>query len=263
MDLLTFEDVKITYQNKKEAVSGVTFSVPEKSIVSIVGESGSGKSTLIRAAIGLLPPGGRVTEGKILFDEKEIGTLSHEEMRKMRGCEMAMIFQDAGAFLNPRVKIGKQYLETLSAHMNISRKEQEKIAKDMLLKLKLSDPDRIMKSYPFQLSGGMRQRVAIAMAMSMQPKLLLADEPTSALDVTVQAQVVQEILNLRQEYGTSVVMVTHNMGVASRISDYIAVMKSGHLMEFGPRDQVIMHPQSDYTKMLLSVVPELEGMKHE
>lgn len=130
---------------------------------------------------------------------------------------------------------------------------------EMLSRLKLSDPERIMRSYPFQLSGGMQQRVAIAMAMSMNPKLLLADEPTSALDVTIQAQVVQEMLNMRDELGTGIIIVTHNMGVASRIADYIAVMRHGKLVEFGTREQVIDHPQHEYTKNLLAVVPELEA----
>ena len=144
--------------------------------------------------------------------------------------------------------------------MDISNEEAFETAKKELLKLKLPDPDRIMRCYGFQLSGGMRQRVAIAMAMTMNPKLLLADEPTSALDVTIQAQVVQEMLDLRDVRGTAIIIVTHNMGVASRMSDYIAVMKNGELMEFGKRDEVIDRPKNDYTKKLLSVVPELEAV---
>ncbi len=257
-NVLEFDDLCINYQKSKKAVRHVSFAVPEGKIVAVVGESGSGKSTIIRAAIQLLPPGGAITGGTIRFCGKEIENLSQEEMRKIRGEEMVMIFQDAGSYLNPRRKIGSQYLETLAAHLSVSKEEAKQMAQEMLSRLKLPDPERIMKSYPFQLSGGMRQRVAIAMAMSMHPKLLLADEPTSALDVTIQAQVVQEMLNLRDEMGTAIVIVTHNMGVASRMADYIAVMQHGELMEFGTREQVIHHPQSDYAKHLLSVVPELE-----
>ena len=261
MNILEFDDVHISYGDGKEAVKGVSFFVPKGKIVAIVGESGSGKSTIIRAAIDLLPGNGSVTKGNIFFLGKNLNQLSEKEKRTKRGSEMAMIFQDAGSFLNPRVKIGKQYLETLNAHLEkgISKKEKEEIAIETLKKLKLSDAQRIMKSYPFQLSGGQRQRVAIAMAISMKPKLLLADEPTSALDVTIQAQVVKELLSLREELDTSVLLVTHNMGVASRSADYIAVMKSGELMEFGTRDRIIFHPENQYTKALLDAVPKLES----
>ncbi len=258
MSILQIKNLSINYQNKP-AVKSVSFDVPKKSIVTIVGESGSGKSTIVKAAMGILPSDAEITDGEIIFEGKPINGFSKEEMQKVRGVDMTMIFQDAGAFLNPRMKIGSQYLEMLRVHnRKLSNNEAEDIAKKMLLKLKLADPHRIMKSYPFQLSGGMKQRVAIAMAISMNPRLLYADEPTSSLDVTVQAQVVQELLNLRDELGTSIVLVTHNMGVASRISDYIAVMYKGELVEFGTRDQIIELPKSDYTKMLLSVVPELK-----
>ncbi len=258
MNILEIKDVSISYSNK-EAVHSVSFAVPEHSVVTIVGESGSGKSTIIKAAMGLLSSDGQITGGEILFDGKNVNKVHEEEFRSIRGKEMAMIFQDAGAFLNPRMKIGTQYIETLRVHnKGMSKQEAAELAEKMLLKLKLADPRRIMRSYPFQLSGGQKQRVAIAMAISMNPKLLFADEPTSALDVTVQAQVVKELMNLRDELGTSVLMVTHNMGVASRISDYIVVMYKGNLVDFGPRDQVIYSPKSEYTRKLLSVVPELK-----
>lgn len=256
-NVLEIKNLSIAY-NDKQAVNSVSFDVPENKIIAIVGESGSGKSTVIKAVIGLLSGGGQVTGGNIIFCGEDMGQLSNEQMRKIRGHKMAMIFQDAGAYLNPRLKIGTQYIEMLLAHQSISKAEAKEIAKAMMGKLKLSDPERIMNSYAFELSGGMKQRVAIAMAISMKPHLLLADEPTSALDVTVQAQVVQEMMKLRDELGTSIVIVTHNMGVASRMADYIAVMCKGELMEFGTRNQIIESPQSDYTKMLLSVVPELE-----
>ena len=185
--------------------------------------------------------------------------LSEDELRRMRGNQISMVFQDTGSYLNPRIKIGKQYLELLKIHMeDYSKDKAYDLAVNMLSKMKLPDPKNVMKSYPFQLSGGMLQRVAIAMAISMKPRLLLADEPTSALDVTIQAQVVKEMIELCKSTGTTIVIVTHNMGVASAMADYIAVMQKGVLKEFGIRDQIIENPQNDYTKNLLSVVPELE-----
>lgn len=259
MNVLELKDVSIIYQNIKEAVKHVSFAVPEGKIVAIVGESGSGKSTLIRAAIGLLPPGGELASGQIFFDEKDMASMSAEELRHVRGEGIAMIFQNAGDYLNPRRKVCDQYVETLRCHQKMTKKQGYEIAKKMLATLKLPDTKHVMNAYPFQLSGGMKQRVAIAMAMSMQPKLLLADEPTSALDVTVQAQVVKQMMDLRDTTGMAIVIVTHNMGVASKMADYIAVMQNGELKEFGTREQVIYHPENDYTKKLLTVVPKLQG----
>ena len=259
MNVLELRDVSIIYQNTKEAVKHVSFTVPEGKIVAIVGESGSGKSTLIRAAIGLLPAGGELASGQILFGEKDMAAMTAEELRHVRGEGMAMIFQNAGDYLNPRRKVCDQYVETLRCHQKKKKKQGYEIAKKMLATLKLPDTKHVMNAYPFQLSGGMKQRVAIAMAMSMNPKLLLADEPTSALDVTVQAQVVKQMMDLRDKMGTAIVIVTHNMGVASKMADYIAVMQNGELKEFGTREQVIYHPENDYTKKLLTVVPKLQG----
>ena len=230
----------------------------EKSILAVVGESGSGKSTILRAVMGLLPPGGKVTGGAIRFDGQDMGNFTPEQLRRLRGRDIAMVFQNAGEYLNPRRKVGAQYLETLGCHLDIPRAEQKKLALDMLAALKLTDGERVMNSNPFQLSGGMKQRAAMAMAMSLTPRLLLADEPTSALDVTVQAQVVQEMLQLRENLGTAMVIVTHNMGVASRMADYIVVMREGRIKELGTRDQVILTPKSDYTKELLSAAPALK-----
>ena len=259
MNVLELMDVSIIYQNTKEAVKHVSFAVPEGKIVAIVGESGSGKSTLIRAAIGLLPAGGELASGQILFGEKDMAAMTEEELRHVRGEGMAMIFQNAGDYLNPRRKVCDQYVETLRCHQSRTKKQGYEIAKKMLATWKLPDTKHVMNAYPFQLSGGMKQRVAIAMAMSMHPKLLLADEPTSALDVTVQAQVVKQMMDLRDKMGTAIVIVTHNMGVASKMADYIAVMQNGELKEFGTREQVIYHPENDYTKKLLTVVPKLQG----
>lgn len=258
MNVLEFQDVHITYR-QKEAVGGVSLQVPENAIVALVGESGSGKSTLLRAAAGLLSADGSVSSGTVFFQGRSLAEYSEAQLRSIRGREMAMIFQNAGSYLNPRRRIGGQYLEMLRSHLPLSKEEAEKQAKETLRRLKLSDTERIWKSYPFQLSGGMQQRVAIAMAICMRPRLLLADEPTSALDVTVQAQVVQELLKLKAEMKTSILLITHNMGVASKMADYIAVMREGKIVETGRRDQIIFHPEHAYTKALLEAVPKLES----
>ena len=240
MNILEIQNCTICYQNGTPAVSDVSLSVSEGEIVSIVGESGSGKTTLIRAILGLLPPGGKVTGGSILFGGRDLVKMKEQEIQEIRGHDIAMIFQDVGAALDPIQKIKTQY---------------------MLKKMHLTDTKRVMESYPFELSGGMKQRVGIAMGMTAQPKLLLADEPTSALDVTIQAQVVHEMKELRDRYGTTIILVTHNMGVASYLSDKIGVMCRSHLVEFGSRDEIIYHPKEQYTKDLLEAVPKLGGKR--
>lgn len=252
MELVKVQHVSIAYRDKM-VVQDVNFSVMKNQITAIVGESGSGKSTLLKTIAGLLPAGGQIVAGHILFSG----------MEQRMGKEIAMIFQNPGEYLNPRRKIGSQFLEMLNIQVTISRQEKIKLAMDSLARLKLSDPERIMKSYPFQLSGGMNQRVAIAMAISTGPRLLLADEPTSALDVTIQAQVVKELLSLRDQLGTAMIIVTHNIAVAAKMADQILVMKNGRIQEAGSRDQVIFHPISPYTQRLLHAVPELEDSRYE
>lgn len=259
--MLEIQNCTICYQNGTPAVSDVSLSVSEGEIVSIVGESGSGKTTLIRAILGLLPPGGRVTGGSILFDGRDLVKMKEQEMQEIRGREIAMIFQDVGAALDPIQKIKTQYSESIAVHEKKSPKEYFEQAVSMLKKMHLTDTKRVMESYPFELSGGMKQRVGIAMGMTAQPKLLLADEPTSALDVTIQAQVVHEMKELRDRYGTTIILVTHNMGVASYLSDKIGVMCRSRLVEFGSRDEIIYHPREQYTKDLLEAVPKLGGKR--
>ena len=318
--MLNIQNVSITYGNNlTPTVEGVNLDVKQGEIVSIVGESGSGKTTVIRAVLGCLPGGGRVSRGDILYEgnsllkrtkeqlnreeviytdaeaklkaldarklseeenEKErLAILKEqdtqlrkfqvlspgeqkkldEEWRKLRGTEMSMIFQDSGAMINPVRKIGAQYVEYIRAHENISKKDAFDKGVEMLEKMRLPSGDNIMRSYPFQLSGGMRQRVGIAMAMTFQPKLLLGDEPTSALDVTTQAQIVRQMMELRDTYNTSIIVVTHNIGVAAYMADKIVVMKNGHVVEHGDREQILHHPSEDYTKNLLASVPALGG----
>lgn len=256
--LLEIKNLNINYKNSIKAVKNVSLTLEDSQIISIVGESGSGKSTLIRAILKLLPTGGKIECGKIFFLEKDILTLNKKELNKLRGKDIGMIFQDPNSTMDPIKTIKKQFIEYILEHNNISKKEAIDLAKEYLLKLSLTDVDRILKSYPFELSGGMKQRVAIAMSMAQSPRLLLADEPTSALDVTVQAQVIQELKKIRENFKTAIILVTHNMGVASYISDKIAVMKDGELIEFGDKEQIINNPQKEYTKLLLNAVINLK-----
>lgn len=257
--ILNINNVSIEYKKYDPIVKSLSMVVNSKEIVGIVGESGSGKSTLIRAILGLLSDGGTVTDGEIIFKGKNLLECSKKEWRDIRGNKIAMIFQDSGNFLNPTRKIGSQFIESIQCHMQISKSDAYDKAINMFRKMQLPDGNHIMSSYPFQLSGGMNQRVAIAMAMVMEPELLLADEPTSALDVTIQAQVVRHMMDLRNNFNTSIIIVTHNMGVAAYMCDKIGVMKQGELVEWGSKHQVINNPKNDYTLNLLSSVPELGG----
>ena len=261
MAMLELKDVTISYKNVP-AVQNVNLSLEEGEICSIVGESGSGKTTVIRAVLGLLAGGGKVTKGDILFDGETLLTRSGEEWRKLRGTKISMIFQDSGAMMNPTRKIGDCFVEYIRTHENISKKDAWEKGVKTLENMRLPNGDNVMRSYPFQLSGGMRQRVGIAMGMTYQPKLLLADEPTSALDVTTQAQIIRQFMELREEYGTSIIMVTHNLGVAAYMSDYIVVMKDGIIEDEGTRDYILKGTRKEYTKTLLDAVPSLGGVRY-
>ena len=258
--MLELQDVSVTYgKNAAPTVEGISLRMEPGQIISLVGESGSGKSTVIRAILGCLPGDGRVSGGEIRFEGRALTGLSPEEWRSLRGSEISMIFQDSGAMLNPIRRIGSQYVEYIRTHEKCSKKEARDRGVEMLERMRLPNGEHIMDSYPFQLSGGMRQRVGIAMAMTFQPKLLLGDEPTSALDVTTQAQIVRQMMELRDRYGTGIIIVTHNLGVAAYMSDRILVMKAGRVVEAGDRDQILNHPETEYTRSLLEAVPTLGG----
>ncbi len=259
--MLEIKNVTISYGDRP-TVNNFSMTLKKGEIASIVGESGSGKTTVIRAVLGLLPGGGKITGGDILFEGKSLLDNTAEEWRNLRGTDMSMIFQDSGAMLNPIRKIGSVFVEYIRTHEKISRKAAWEKGREMLDRMRLPSSDNIMKSYPFQLSGGMRQRVGIAMAMTFQPKLLLADEPTSALDVTTQAQIVRQMIELREEWGTSIIMVTHNLGVAAYMSDQILVMKEGQIADTGSRDQILKGGRSIYTQELLEAVPSLGGERY-
>ncbi|AKA67642.1 ABC transporter ATP-binding protein [Clostridium scatologenes] len=259
MKLLDINNVSIKYRGQEPTVKNINMSVNSKEIIGIVGESGSGKSTLIRAILGLLPKGASICSGDIIFKDKNLLKYSKKEWQEIRGNRMAMIFQNAGGSLTPIKKIGDQFIESIRSHSSITKADAYEKAVHMLGKMRLPDTERIMNSYPFELSGGMKQRVAIAMAMTMEPEILLADEPTSALDVTVQAQVVRQMMELKNNFNTSIIIVTHNMGVAAYMCDKIGVIHKGELVEWGTKEQVIDNPKCEYTKKLLAAIPELEG----
>ena len=254
--LLRYDRVTIAY-NGVPVVRDVSFSLREGEILGVVGESGSGKSTLLKAAMGLLGPGGVVTRGDIWFKGRNLPDLPEEELRRLSGAELAMIFQDAGASFCPIRSVGVQLFEAVSAHENISETDFREQAAALLQKLRFEDAERILESYPFELSGGMMQRVGIAAAMLLKPSVLLADEPTSALDVSVQKQAVEEMLLIRELCHTSIVIVTHNIGVVRAMADRVAVMKDGRIVESGDTRDVLEHPAQEYTKKLMAAVPKL------
>lgn len=254
--LLEYEHVEISFGGRP-VVHDVSFQLHPGEILGLVGESGSGKSTLIKAAMGLLGNNGLVTRGDIWFEGKSIPDMSEKEQRKIRGAKIGMIFQDCGASMSPIRTIGEQIVESLSAHGKGNAVQAKETAMELFDKLHFKDGERVWNSYPFELSGGMNQRAGIAIAMLMNPSILLADEPTSALDVAVQRQVVEEMLRVRDTFGTAIILVTHDIGVVSAMADTVLVLQNGNVMEYGKAKDVLEHPQNDYTKKLLSAVPRL------
>ena len=256
-EILKYEHVDISYNGVK-VIKNVSFTVDEGEILGIVGESGSGKSTLIRAAMGLLGDTGLVTRGDIWYKGKNLPDLSAAELRKLNGPELGMIFQYAGSSFCPIRTVGAQLYESMTEHENLTKEAFRVRATELLEKIGFENAQRILDSYPFELSGGMQQRVGIAVAMLLNPSVLLADEPTSALDVSVQKQVVEEMLLVRKTFGTSIVLVTHNIGVIGAMADKVIVMKNGEMVEYGETQQVLNYPKEAYTRLLMSAVPKLK-----
>ena len=259
--LLEVKNLHIQYAGT-EMVHGISFSLDSGEVLSLVGESGSGKTSVIRAVLGCLPHEGRVNEGEIIFSGVNMLENTPKMWRDISGRNISMIFQDSGSMMNPIRTIGSQFVEYILEHSSMDPQKAEKEAKEMLERMQLPNPDTIMDSFPFELSGGMRQRVGVAMAMFFRPQLLLADEPTSALDVTTQAQVVKELMKICREDGTAIILVTHNLGVATYMSDKIMVMQNGHVVEEGTSEAIIENPQANYTKELLHSVPQIGGMSY-
>ena len=255
-ELLRYDHVDISYLGQP-VIRDVSFSLHSGEILGIVGESGSGKSTLIKAAMGLLGGEGRVTGGSIRYQGRNLPELPPKELRKLCGPELGYIFQSSGSAFCPIRTVGAQLFETMRAHGKITKADFEVQALELLSKLGFDSGKRILESYPFELSGGMQQRVGIAAAMLLNPSVLFADEPTSALDVTIQKQVVEEMLMVRKTFGTAIILVAHNLGVIGAMADRILVLKDGEPIECGKTQDVLANPQADYTKALLAAVPKL------
>lgn len=255
--LLRVEHITICYKGKT-VVCDVSFELQEGEILGIVGESGSGKSTIVKAIMGLLGGGGLVTRGDIYYKGQNVIDMPQSRLRKLLGPEMGMVFQDCKAALCPIRTVGDQIYESISEHEKVSRAEVERRAAEMMAKIGLEDSKRVLSSYPFELSGGMNQRVGICMAMMQRPSLLLADEPTSALDVTVQKQVVEEMKLMRDMYHTAMIVVTHNIGVVGVMADKVLVLQNGNVMDYGETDRVLYHSENEYTKKLMDSVLHLK-----
>jgi oligopeptide transport system ATP-binding protein len=240
------------------AVDGVSFAIGEGEILGIAGESGSGKTMTAMTLLGLLPHGAR-TRGSVRFDGRELLALPARRLRDIRGRQIAMVAQDPSTALHPILTVGTQLTEHMRHHLGISRAEADRRAVDLLGTVRIPDPEQALSAYPGQFSGGMQQRIAIAVALAAEPRLLLADEPTTALDVTVQAGILRLLDRLRRERGLAVVVITHDLGVLSAIADRVAVMYSGRLAESGPRSQVLGRPRHPYTRGLLDALPHPEA----
>lgn len=261
--LLDVKNLDISYgDNSVPTVRDVSFSLDKGEVLAIVGESGSGKTTVIRSILGVLAGSGYVSDGSILLENKNILQLDSKGWLRLRGRNISMIFQDSGNMLNPVQTIGHQYIEYIRTHDDVTKQEAARMAIDVLTRMNLPNPENIMASYTFELSGGMRQRVGIAMAITFHPRLLLADEPTSALDVTTQAQIVKELMHIIRKSDAAMIVVTHNIGVAAYMSDKMMVMAQGEVKDYGPTEQVISHPEDEYTHRLLGAVPEIGGRRY-
>lgn len=259
--LLSVRDLTVSFrtaQGPTEVVKNLEFDVPRGGALGIVGESGSGKSMTSLAIMGLLPKGAGVT-GSVKYDGSELLGMSERDMRKVRGDRIAMIFQDPLSSLNPYYKVGTQIAEAYLSHRSgVSRKEARKVAIEAMERVHIRDAARRVDHYPHQFSGGMRQRIMIAMALSMQPDLIIADEPTTALDVTVQAQILDLLAEIRHDTGAGLILITHDLAVVSEVTDEIVVMREGQMVESGQVEQVFSDPQEEYTRRLLDAVPRID-----
>lgn len=265
--VLTIENLQVefeTFGGSVQAVRGASFQLFKGETLAIVGESGCGKSVTSNAIMGLIPnPPGTVKAEKIMFKDKDLSTFTKKQFREIQGKDISMIFQDPMTALNPTLTIGEQLTEGLKTHKKISSADVKKKAIEMLNLVGLSNPEDRLKQYPHQFSGGMRQRIVIAIALICEPELLIADEPTTALDVTIQAQILELFAEIQQRTGVSIILITHDLGVVAKIADRIAVMYAGQVIEIGTKRDIFYNPQHPYTQGLLNSVPRLDLMEEE
>jgi peptide/nickel transport system ATP-binding protein len=258
--LLEVKNLRVEFNTRRGtlvAIDDVSFDIAPGEVLGVVGESGAGKSITGTAIIGLLEPPGRIAGGQILLEGQRIDNLPPDQMRKIRGRRIGAIFQDPLTSLNPLYTIGRQIIETIQAHLPLNHGEARARAIELLNDVGISAPERRIDNYPHQFSGGMRQRVVIALALCADPKLIIADEPTTALDVSIQAQIITLLKRLGREHGTAVMLVTHDMGVIAETADRVAVMYAGRIAEIGPVQEVIHNPQHPYTSGLMASIPAL------
>ncbi len=263
--MLKVEDLRTSFfteQGELRAVDGVSFSVDSGKLLGLVGESGSGKTVSALSIMRLLPESAKITAGRILFEGSDLRTLQESEMRKVRGAKIAMIFQEPMTSLNPVFTVGSQIMEAIRLHQKSSRAEARERAIQMLREVKIADPERRIDDYPHQLSGGMRQRVMIAMALSCNPRLLIADEPTTALDVTIQAQILDLIQEIKEHFGLAIILVTHDLGIVAEYADDVTILYAAKVMEQARSTDLFSEPLNPYTRALLQSVPNAGGVKH-
>ena len=265
-NLVEVKDLEVsffTYAGEVKAVRGISYELKPGEVMGIVGESGSGKSVSSYGLMGIIPSPGKVIGGKIIFDGQDMTKLPEKELLKIRGKDISMIFQDPMTSLNPLFTIGNQIEECLKKHTDLSKEDRQKRMVELLTLVGINQPEKRLKQYPHEFSGGMRQRVMIAMALSCDPKLLIADEPTTALDVTIQAQILELMKELKDKIHMGIVFITHDLGVVSEICDNICVMYAGTIVEQGSSDQIFYEPKHPYTWGLLASVPKIDSDGHE
>ena len=258
--ILSVRNLKVEFVTRHHvlrAIDGISFNIAKGEVLGVVGESGAGKSVTGLSVIGLIDPPGRIAGGEIHLSGMRIDNLPPDELRRLRGKRIGMIFQDPLTSLHPLYRIGDQLIETIRTHMNLSEPAARRRAIDLLAEVGIPAPDKRIDAYPHEFSGGMRQRVVIALAICAEPELIIADEPTTALDVSVQAQIISLIKRLGRDHGTAVMLVTHDMGVIAETSDRVAVMYSGRIAEIGPVRDVVQHPLHPYAKGLMGAIPTL------
>ncbi|MRX73612.1 ATP-binding cassette domain-containing protein [Bacillus lacus] len=261
--MLEVKDLNIsfhTFAGEVQAIRGVSFDLYKGETLAIVGESGSGKSVTTKSIMKLLPESNsEIKKGQILFEGKDLAKLNDRQMQKIRGKDISMIFQDPMTSLNPTMKVGKQIVEPILKHQNLSKSAAKERALDLLRLVGIPQPEARFNQFPHQFSGGMRQRVVIAIALACNPKVLIADEPTTALDVTIQAQILELMKDLQKKIDTSIIFITHDLGVVANVADRVAVMYGGKIVEIGTVDEIFYNPQHPYTWGLLSSMPSLEA----